>query len=81
MKYSIGAGPVRVYGGHQKERRPRKPLTTGQLLGAFVAWLVLCIGGTAWIGIETQSAAVTIGSIIAILFVSFKILGSIGRTQ
>lgn len=80
MKYSVGLGPVRVYGGHQKEHRSRKPLTVNQLIGSFTVWLLLCVGGVVWIGIKTQSTEVVIGSIIAILFVSFKILGSIGRT-
>ena len=81
MRYSIGAGPIRVYGGHEKQQRPKPPLTPKQLLGAFIVWLMLCTSGIIWLGIETQSAPAVIGAIVGVLFVLFKIVASLGQPQ
>lgn len=53
-------------------RRRRKPRTTTPV--AFAVWLVLCISGVVWLGVESQSAEVVIGAIAAVIFVSVKIL-------
>lgn len=71
MRYSIGAGPLRVYGGHASKPRSMKatPIT-------FAVWLVICIAGIVWLGVSSQSASVVIGAIIAVIIVSFKIMSN-----
>lgn len=70
MRYSIGLGPVRVYGGHGSKQRSMKATPA-----TFFVWLVLCLIGIVILGVCSHSAAAVIGAILAVIFVTVKILG------